>query len=681
MGMLIDFNDCLMIFAPKGSESTDHSGIVREPAATRPLGLKNTDVKTISGTVHINLKHAVPLYASRLQRGFISKRNFLDNIVDLDSHARVFASRWSGVDALAPILFFTDFGAAFPSVIHKWLVIVLKFSNLPIGLISFIKAIHDSVTAIGRSGTSVVVLFLILSGVIQGCPLASFCFVVAFDPFLNLFDDLIVKKDLGIIRACADDVGGALVSLAQLPKVATIFKLAKVIAGLTIKFKKSALVPLCPWQDSLIHEIKDWLRLRLPDWIDISVVAQSKYLGTFLGTITSHHLWQAPTSKWRARTEAIAATGAPPSVATRLYDIHALATLHYVAQLSVPPGELLRHEAAVLARLLHVPFNAFSRADFYSLAAWGSVRLHSALASAVAALVRASLRTIAWKDNYDMLMNNSSRTLSMMSRGSLSPPFFDTVPIAVTLHDAALGFPAHPTLGPVLPQIIREANLEASLIICGKFKMQSFISERLHVALFPDSIPELINRRLAVLDPDATLDDFDHQHLKDFLRGLSVAWATTILKTWANGWTTSTRMHEAQVLPCLFGCTAHRDELLHYLQCERLWSAILDEERSCRNYSDDEWCDALFADTCEKLLLRSPSHLAARRLVTAFLAYHAMKHEHKCEVLRRIDAGSGHDLWLFVRRVVSAAHKHALSTAKPSTTTDGYSSEAAARPN
>ena len=40
--------------------------------------------------------------------------------------------------------------------------------------------------------------------------------------------------------------------------------------------------------------------------------------------------------------------------------------------------------------------------------------------------------------------------------------------------------------------------------------------------------------------------------------------ATCVVKTWANAWATSHRMHEEIVLPCLFGCS-QTDSLQHYL--------------------------------------------------------------------------------------------------------------------
>ena len=87
--MLIGFNDTLKIFTAKGSDDHDVIEVVREPSATRPLGLKNTDVKTISGAVHFLTRSNVAKGASRLQNGFIQGRNFINNIVDLDTQGRI----------------------------------------------------------------------------------------------------------------------------------------------------------------------------------------------------------------------------------------------------------------------------------------------------------------------------------------------------------------------------------------------------------------------------------------------------------------------------------------------------------------------------------------------------------------------------------------------------------------
>ena len=194
------------------------------------------------------------------------------------------------------LLLFTDFGAAFPSLIHQWLLLVMKHLTLPAGFINFIEGIYFAAVAVGKIRDRVAILFLILSGVIQGCPLASDCFVIAFDPFLNFFNAIICQKGLGNVHACVDDVGCALRSICTLSPISRIFKLANVLAGLDIKFRKSCVVPLVTWTSTTESTIKACIASSLPGRRDISVAQNAKYLGTFLGTNCRDASWRAPTS-------------------------------------------------------------------------------------------------------------------------------------------------------------------------------------------------------------------------------------------------------------------------------------------------------------------------------------------------------------------------------------------------
>ncbi len=251
LDMHFSFNETLTVFVPKGTEEEDDKyGITRDPTATRPIGLKNSDVKTVSATMHTSIKPSVARSASRLQNGSIMGRGILDNIVDLDTHARGYSMRR---DLQHPLLLFTDFGAAFPSLLHQWIFTVASESRLPLGLQYVIRCIHSFVIGVWRAGLSVKALFPILRGVIQRCPLAAFCFVLAFGPFLSWMNFAVVQRGLGYVRACADDVGCALSSIEVLPTIAAIFNFARLLAGLAVKFHKCRVVPVRPWSsDSLV---------------------------------------------------------------------------------------------------------------------------------------------------------------------------------------------------------------------------------------------------------------------------------------------------------------------------------------------------------------------------------------------------------------------------------------------
>ena len=323
--------------------------------------------------------------------------------------------------------------------------------------------------------------------------------------------------------------------------------------------------------------IQDWIRLSMPGWSEIQVAPAAKYLGMFLGTVCKDLIWKAPTSKWRSRVSSIMASRAPPSIATSLYNIRALPTLSYVAQLSFPPRELLLQEGYSIARLLHVPPNSFSRADFFSIANWGSVKIRGIFASLVAALVRASLSTLkGLQANFSSLRRIALEELPLAGAlsGVVCVDFWDTPPIAQTLSCAAAGFPAHPLLGKFLPDIVAVArqaygvepgNQRLTSGIAKPFKLQQFLYEEIMKALYPDSVALLLRRRWPVLCPDVPFSilDLDLASVKTFLTKLSPAWATSIMKTWSNAWTTSHRMHEHVLRNCVFGCQDEADTLSH----------------------------------------------------------------------------------------------------------------------
>ena len=45
-----------------------------------------------------------------------------------------------------------------------------------------------------------------------------------------------------------------------------------------------------------------------------------------------------------------------------------------------------------------------------------------------------------------------------------------------------------------------------------------------------------------------------------------------IIKTWLNGWATSSRSQATHIYPCVFGCHGVRDDLHHYFVCPRLFA-------------------------------------------------------------------------------------------------------------
>ena len=114
------------------------------------------------------------------------------------------------------------------------------------------------------------------------------------------------------------------------------------------------------------------------------------------------------------------------------------------------------------------------------------------------------------------------------------------------------------------------------------------------------------------------------------LKKLGIRGATAVIKTWANAWTTSTRMHESKSLKCIFGCDA-KDNLEHYLCCDPLWTAVIS--------ASFKRSELLWSCPLIKLGLMEPSMEWLQMCCVAFSCYHSIKMSHMSEVLNDLDSG------------------------------------------
>ena len=143
-----------------------------------------------------------------------------------------------------PIAGAYDFEAAFPSVIHEWIWLVLHHRKMPADYIRVFQSLYKNAIATYEHNGNIFVLIRFLSGVIQGCPASAFLFNNAIDPFLASFDKALRSRHAGIVRACADDIGIVLKQLKHLRIIHLIFNDCKSHAGLALKPPNCVLVPL-----------------------------------------------------------------------------------------------------------------------------------------------------------------------------------------------------------------------------------------------------------------------------------------------------------------------------------------------------------------------------------------------------------------------------------------------------
>ena len=84
------FNDMLAVFLPKGSADENTKKNSNQTAEnTRPLGLENTDNKTVAAVVNRTITPAIATNANKSQNGFVAGRQGVDNVVTLDTQARI----------------------------------------------------------------------------------------------------------------------------------------------------------------------------------------------------------------------------------------------------------------------------------------------------------------------------------------------------------------------------------------------------------------------------------------------------------------------------------------------------------------------------------------------------------------------------------------------------------------
>eukprot|EP00973_Karenia_brevis_P076627 10644431-Karenia_brevis.AAC.1 len=129
---------------------------------------------------------------------------------------------------------------------------------------------------------------IVSSGVSQGCPLSGSPWAIAFHPILEIFQRKIEEPGLGVVRACADDVGCALQSLLSLIVIASIFRLAKMICSLQLKTAKCVLAPLNVRCTMHVQEqVRLFLCAQLPEWAQFKVAGEGNYLGVLMGPLAS----------------------------------------------------------------------------------------------------------------------------------------------------------------------------------------------------------------------------------------------------------------------------------------------------------------------------------------------------------------------------------------------------------
>ena len=152
-------------------------------------------------------------------------------------------------------------------------------------------------------GGALILLWLVRSGVLQGCPLSGLLFSIAMDPFACAFDRLqqrLNTQRLNVcVRLCADDVGAAIAKIDMLKSFHIVFQKAEALSGLTLKSAKCILVPLFDRNFEMIErQVKAWLRKHIPCWEHFSVKTAATFLGFAMGPKANEIQLTKTKQKW-----------------------------------------------------------------------------------------------------------------------------------------------------------------------------------------------------------------------------------------------------------------------------------------------------------------------------------------------------------------------------------------------
>ena len=105
-----------------------------------------------------------------------------------------------------------------------------------------------------------------------------------------------------------------------------------------------------------------------------------------------------------------------------------------------------------------------------------------------------------------------------------------------------------------------------------------------------------------------------------------------VIKTFTNGWLTSSRMSETPILPCIFGCELEVDKLEHYVCCSTLWTLVGEGGHTP--------FDPNTMSVLDRLCLTNPSFDRFRACGMACWLYHALKIGERSKIDECVECGS-----------------------------------------
>ena len=341
------FNSSDMVFFQQFITGVDetHGGFCA-PEDTRPLNITSSDNRLLANAVRFRIGPILEKWISPFQRVFLPGRFMFANIIDIDE-----AMTEAALHASNPADVFFDFKAAFISVLHSFLLGLLKHIGVPAPILNYVFCLyledHCSLIIGGARHPG----FQLLSGICQGCALSLLCFAIAADLLLRRLSRLIPDA---CIRAYAGDLAMVLQSSqSALPLLVRIFQYS-FISGLHINLPKTVLIPLGtfdldPWHIEICRQF--------PVWHNIKMQHHATYFGFILGPSRGDLIYDKPLSKFAQRAKDWSAVSCGLALTTIACSVYILPVSLFAAQLDSPPASWTQAGKTAIRRLLPGPAN------------------------------------------------------------------------------------------------------------------------------------------------------------------------------------------------------------------------------------------------------------------------------------------------------------------------------------
>jgi exonuclease III len=359
-----NFNKCYLACIPKGDAPGDHLGVARTPGSTRPIAMSNSVAKVLAMAVNRSLAPIAQRTILDRQRGFVRGRSITDNILETESLAIRFVKFYSANSGI--VLF--DFAAAFPSLAHAWIFIVLLTMQFPTFLIDVIKLLYEDCMVELLYGAASHRPFRALAGIKQGCPLSGTLFALALDPFIRLLC-LTIPKQLGMITAFADDIAIVAMHLFKaLTALAPVFATLQAASCLEVNPGKTVVIPL--WAQGCF-ETRRWLFDCLPAWAAFKIQLCGRFLGYLIGPDAEGSRWDLSLDKFWQRGMMARVAGGGFFGNLLHYHVFGASVLGYLLQLAEPPKQAYALERRILQYLTHGPWQALPNEGLLALSDLG----------------------------------------------------------------------------------------------------------------------------------------------------------------------------------------------------------------------------------------------------------------------------------------------------------------------